>query len=222
MLYESMAWACLSSSLGIPVPLCRDSVSSTLFFLTGWRIVKTITVYTYNMGILKAQMAVSLDGFIASQDGEIDWITKDVKESISKSFSTAEILISGTNTYNYIFERWGCWPYKSKKTFVISHNHRNVIQDEYLSFITEQPFSIVQKLKEETKSDLVVIGGGKLITSLINTQLLDELTIYTIPVMLGEGIPFIGRTIGSEWELSDSAMIDDAICTSYQFAYTTR
>jgi len=35
MLYESMAWACLFLSKGIPVPLHRSSVSSTLFLWLG-------------------------------------------------------------------------------------------------------------------------------------------------------------------------------------------
>lgn len=166
------------------------------------------------MGILKAQMAVSLDGFIARKDSEIDWITKEVKESISKSYSTAEILISGTNTYNYIFERWGYWPYKSKKTFVVANTHIDIIKDECLTFITDNPFDTIQELKQETESDLVVIGGGKLITSLINTQLLDELTIYTVPVMLGEGIRFIGRTIGSEWKIKTLKQINFSIIES--------
>lgn len=170
------------------------------------------------MGILKAQIAVSLDGFIARKDGEIDWITKDVKKSIIKVYSSTEKLISGTNTYNFIFERWGGWPYKSKKTFVVANPPINTIQEEYLSFITDNPFDVIQGLKKETKSDLVVIGGGKLITSLINTELLDELTIYTIPIILGEGVSFIGKTIGSTWKTVDSAMIDGAIRTSYQFA----
>ncbi|SUB89569.1 Pyrimidine deaminase [Porphyromonas macacae] len=159
------------------------------------------------MGILKAQVAISLDGFIARKDGEIDWITKEVKESISKVYSSAETLISGTNTYNFIFERWGGWPYKSKKTFVAANTPINTIQEEYLSFITDNPFDVIQGLKKEMESDLVVIGGGKLITSLINTELLDELTIYTIPIMLGEGIPFIGRTIGSEWKILGNQLI---------------
>lgn len=163
------------------------------------------------MGILKAQVAVSLDGFIARKDGEIDWITKEVKESIGKSYNTAEILISGTNTYNYIFERWGYWPYKSKKTFVVANTDMDVVKDECLTFITDSPFDTIQKLKKETESDLIVIGGGKLITSLINTGLLDELIIYNNPVMLGEGIPFIGKTIGSEWELSDSGLLGKGI-----------
>lgn len=174
------------------------------------------------MGILKAQMAISLDGFIARRDGEIDWITKEVKESICNELSLAEILISGANTFNYIFERWGCWPYKNKKTFVVSHTPNNVIQDESLSFITEQPFDIIQELKEKTESDLVVLGGGKLITSLINTQLLGELTIYTVPIMLGEGIPFIGKTIGSIWIMTNNIMLEEAIRTSYKYEDVTR
>lgn len=167
-------------------------------------------------------MAVSLDGFIARNDGEIDWITKDVKESIGKELSPAEILISGANTFNYIFERWGCWPYKSKKTFVVTNTPINTIQEEYLSFITDSPLEIVQELKKETESDLVVIGGGKLITSLINTQLLDELTIYTVPIMLGEGIPFIGRTIGSEWNLSKYNTSNGTLSVKYQFKIETK
>lgn len=169
------------------------------------------------MGILIAQIAVSLDGFIARKDGEIDWITKEVKESINKVYSSAETLISGTNTYNFIFERWGGWPYKSKKTFVVANTPINTIQEEYLAFITDNPFEIIQELKKETESDLVVIGGGKLVTSLINTQLLDELTIYTVPIMLGEGIPFIGRTIGSEWELIDHCLEDSVLYVKYCF-----
>lgn len=163
-------------------------------------------------------MAVSLDGFIARKDGEIDWIPKEVKQSIGNVLSTAEILISGTNTYNYIFERWGYWPYKGKRTFVVANTQLDVIQDESLTFLTDSPFDVIHMLKEETKSDLVVIGGGKLITSLINTQLLDELTVYSIPIMLGEGIPFIGKNIGSEWKLSDSKLIGkNTIDTTYQY-----
>lgn len=101
---------------------------------------------------------------------------------------------------------------------VVYHNYRSVIQYENLFFITEQPSDIVQELKEEMESDLVVIDGGKLITSLINTQLLDGLTIYTIPVMLGEGIPFIGRTIGSEWKSINHYKLNcGSLQTTYRF-----
>lgn len=169
------------------------------------------------MAKLKAQMAVTLDGFIARKDGEIDWIPQEVKDAIGKVYSSAETLISGSNTYNYIFERWGGWPYKSKQTFVVASTQRDIIKEDSLTWLTDYPFDSIQKLKEETETDLVVIGGGKLITSLINTELLDELTIYTIPIMLGEGIPFIGKTIGSEWELSGSTLDSGTPSATYRF-----
>ena len=40
----------------------------------------------------------------------------------------------------------------------------------------------------------MLLVGGKLLTTLIQAGLLDSLTLYTIPVMLGKGISFIGET----------------------------
>ena len=171
---------------------------------------------------IKANIAVSLDGFIATPDNELDWMPQNVRTLLNKEYETTNYLLLGANTYTCIFEHWGGWPYKSKKTFVVANTPINTIKEEYLSFITDNPFDVIQGLKKEMESDLVVIGGGKLITSLINTELLDELTIYTIPIMLGEGISFIGKTIGSTWKTVDSAMVDGAIRTSYQFADVAR
>ena len=48
--------------------------------------------------------------------------------------------------------------------------------------------------------------------------LLDSLTIYTIPVMVGKGIGFIGETFGSKWRLSESKMLDNGVvCSTYLF-----
>ena len=41
--------------------------------------------------------------------------------------------------------------------------------------------------------------------------MLDSLTIYTIPVMVGKGIGFIGETFGSKWKLLESEMLDGGV-----------
>lgn len=65
---------------------------------------------------------------------------------------------------------------------------------------------------------MLVLGGGKLLTSLIQAELLDQLMIYTVPVMLGKGIKFIGETFGSNWQLEDSQIIDNNILlSSYKY-----
>ena len=77
---------------------------------------------------LKTFIAVSLDGFIATKDNELDWMPENVKKEISATYEQSGVLLTGVNTYTYIFEHWGGWPYKSKKTFVVSHYDTNVTE----------------------------------------------------------------------------------------------
>ena len=156
---------------------------------------------------IKAHIAVSLDGHTATPDYELDWMPRDVKELAAREHAAASCLLMGANTYNYIFEHWGGWPHKSKRSFVVSHG---------VEFLTEEPLQRVYELKQE--NDMLVVGGGKLLTSLIKAGLLDSLTIYTVPVMVGKGIGFIGETLGSEWKLSESRVLDNGVvCSTYLF-----
>ena len=165
---------------------------------------------------IKAHIAVSLDGHTATLDKELDWLPDEVKTIVGKHCKAAGCLLMGANTYTYIFEHWGGWPYKSKRSFVVSHYDTNVTPDYGVEFLTEEPLRKVYELKQDT--DILVVGGGKLLTSLVKAGLLDSLTIYTVPVMVGKGIGFIGETFGSEWKLSESKVLDNGVvCSTYQF-----
>ena len=167
---------------------------------------------------IKAIIAVSLDGFIATQDNELDWIPQNVRVLLSKEYEAAHNLLMGANTYTYIFEHWGGWPYKSKKTFVVSHYDTNVTEKENVTFLTDIPLRAINEFKSSSETDIQVIGGGKFITSLIESSLLDEITLYIVPVMLGDGIRFIGKTFGSKWELTGHRVIDiQVVCLTYQY-----
>ena len=167
---------------------------------------------------IKAIIAVSLDGFIATQDNELDWIPQNVRVLLSKEYEAAHNLLMGANTYTYIFEHWGGWPYKSKKTFVVSHYDTNVTEKENVTFLTDIPLRAINEFKSSSETDIQVIGGGKFITSLIEASLLDEITLYIVPVMLGDGIKFIGKTFGSKWELTGHRVIDNQVVyLTYQY-----
>lgn len=165
---------------------------------------------------IKSYIAVSLDGFIAPPDKELDWIPQEVKFLLNKEYEMADNLLMGANTYLYLFKHWGSWPYKSQRSFVVSHYHNNVTRNYNVEFLLDNPFLKIDELKQD--SDILVIGGGKLLTSLIKAGLLDSLTVYTVPVMLGKGIGFLGETFGSEWKLSESKVLDGGVvCSTYQF-----
>ena len=148
---------------------------------------------------VKAYIAVSLDGHTATLDNELDWLPDEVKAIVGKHCLEADCLLMGANTYTYIFEHWGGWPYKIQRSFVVSHYN-------------EEPLRKVYELKQT--HDILVVGGGKLLTSLVKAGLLDCLTIYTIPVMVGKGIGFIGETFGSKWKLSESEKLDGGVVRS--------
>ncbi|KAA6310882.1 hypothetical protein EZS27_037895, partial [termite gut metagenome] len=56
---------------------------------------------------LKANIALSLDGFIAYKDGDISWIPNVISSTILNDINQADILLMGTNTHNEIIERNG-------------------------------------------------------------------------------------------------------------------
>ena len=105
---------------------------------------------------IKAHIAVSLDGHTATLDKELDWLPREIKNTVGKQYLEADCLLMGTNTYNYIFEHWGGWPHKSKRSFVVSHYDTNVTPDCGVEFLTEEPLQRVYELKQET--DILEIG----------------------------------------------------------------
>lgn len=174
------------------------------------KIINCLT--PYRMKQIKAHIAVSLDGHTATLDKELDWLPREIKNIVGKQYLEADCLLVGANTYNYIFEHWGGWPHKSKRSFVVSHYDTNVTPDCGVEFLTEEPLQKIYELKQE--NDMLVVGGGKLLTSLVKAGLLDSLTIYTVPVMVGKGIGFIGETFGSQWKLAESKVLANGVIRS--------
>ena len=147
------------------------------------------------MGQIKSFIALSLDGFIASVDGELDWIPQSVR-AIPKSLLDGQV-------------------YKTKPIYVVSHSDYNILPNSNISFLTEKPLDAIRRLKQHY--EILVIGSGKLLTELIQLELLDEITICHIPVFVGKGIGFIGETFGSYWQLVKCQSNEGAIFATYNY-----
>ena len=93
---------------------------------------------------LKTCIVISLDGFIARKDGDLNWMPGNIKKEISATYEVPAVFIAGVNTYNMIFRNWGGWPYKSKKTFVVSHYDTNVTRKENVTFLTDMPLRVIK------------------------------------------------------------------------------
>lgn len=165
---------------------------------------------------LKANIALSLDGFIAYKDGDISWIPNVISSTILNDINQADILLMGTNTHNEIIERNGYWIFKDKTSYVASHYGGNIAADASVHFLTASPMKTIMQLKEQAVNDLLVIGGGNFISSLIDNELLDILSVYIVPVVLGGGIPFLQTSDKSRWRLLKTETIDDIVHVLYE------
>lgn len=135
-------------------------------------------------------IAASLDGFIAREDGSIDWLEVaegDGDNGYRAFYETIDTIIMGNKTYQHTKILTDDFPYKGKQCFVFSRQKE--IQDENVHFINEEIPSFLQKLKEQDGSKIWIVGGAVLLDAFMKADLVDEFIISIIPINLGKGIP---------------------------------
>ena len=141
-------------------------------------------------------IATSLDGFIARKNGDLDWLDKAnqlVPEGTDLGFETfmnsVDTMIIGRKTYEKVLS-FGLWPYGDKPVIVLSRNKVEIPSHltESVYGSSETPKDLCKRLSSEGVKRLY-IDGGYTIQQFLAEDLIDDITITTIPVILGEGIP---------------------------------
>ena len=166
---------------------------------------------------IKLFIASSLDGYIARSDGALDWLPDFLKPSKNRHgynelMDAIDTIIMGSKTYHEIIESNFDWPYKTKSTYVISHRNTNLNENDNVNFITENITENIEKLKRESKSDIWLVGGGQVMTLLLNHDLIDEMQICYVPAILGEGISlFPNKPKESKWEIVKTQIYDSGM-----------
>ncbi len=145
---------------------------------------------------LIAGFATSIDGFIKGSKGEIDWIIydKEVIKELEKQWSETDAMYHGRVTYEEVIKMYG--KKGAKQTNPFAHMRHYVFSNTLTS--VEKGFDLVKgdfqkevrKIKSEKGKKIAVFGGAKLLSSLLNHKLVDELVLAISPVVLGKGIPF--------------------------------
>lgn len=159
---------------------------------------------------IKLYIAVSLDGYIATPDGGIEWLNEipnptHEDHGYNALLASVDTVLMGGRTYHEIIGFGVPWPYKDKQTYVVSRKNTNVTPDEKVEFITEDIYRNIAALKEQAGKNIWLVGGGELTTMLLNHDLIDEMQIAIVPVVLGAGLPlFPNKPKESKWKLTDS------------------
>ncbi|MBK1988858.1 dihydrofolate reductase [Sphaerospermopsis aphanizomenoides BCCUSP55] len=132
-------------------------------------------------------IASSLDGYIASKSGDVDWLFTDHDYGYSEFFNSIDTLIMGSKTYHQILG-FGEYPYPGKKAFVVSKT-RHGGQDDHVQFVGENLESFIKNLRSSSGGDIWLVGGSQVIEYFLEYGFLDEIILAIHPIILGEGIP---------------------------------
>lgn len=147
-------------------------------------------------------IATSLDGFIARDDGSIDWlmeanstVTPGEDCGYAAWMVAVDVLIMGRNTYEQVvaFEPW---PYEGKRVVVLTSKAITLRTGPgvRLEKSAESPRELLTRLSSEGCKHAYV-DGGKVIQSFLSQGLIDRLTITVIPVLIGQGRALFGKML---------------------------
>jgi dihydrofolate reductase len=148
-------------------------------------------------------MSVSLDGFVARRDHEIDWLTPDGSRVQDQGkqrhrinlelLSQVGLIVLGRRAYEDMYRGWSASDnpmaqlMNSLPKLVFSQSISEVSWNN--STQSRRPVEEeIPERKAEGGKDMVVFGGARIANSLIRERLVDEYRLTIHPVALGEGL----------------------------------
>lgn len=142
-------------------------------------------------------IATSLDGFIATPDGGLDWLF-DIPNPDQSDYGYSEFMggidaiVMGRNTFEKVLT-FSDWPY-NKPVFVLSNSLTAVPEPivAQAEIVKGDIKSLVNQLHQRGYQNLYV-DGGKTIQSFLKADLIDEMIITRVPILLGNGLPLFGQ-----------------------------
>lgn len=142
-------------------------------------------------------IASSLDGYIATEEHNLDWlfaVEGEGDNGYSKFYETVDTVLIGRTTYDWIIKlEKGDFPYIGKECFVFSRTKRD--NNEHVTFINNDVVQFLKNLKNKSGKSIWLVGGGELLQSFVKEKLVDEIIITIAPVLLGKGIPLFKNNI---------------------------
>lgn len=154
------------------------------------------------MRTLKLQMQLTIDGFVADPDGEVDWMVEPDPRlwKLENQFvDTSDTILMGRKMTPGFVNYWESVKPDSKEySFarkmvetpkVVFSRTVDRMEGENVRVERDDLVTAVTRLKEMPGKDLLVYGGGGLVGSLIDHGLIDQLNLFVHPVAIGRGMP---------------------------------
>lgn len=172
-------------------------------------------------------IAVSLDGYIATEEGNLEWlmaISGEGDNGFKAFYDTIDTILIGRKTFEHLVELvGGTYPHTDKTTYIFTRQIAYKLDKSQSGQDTHvehgQSFDWLRKRRHEDGKDIWLVGGSELIAVLESEGLIDEMIITYAPVRLGRGIPLwreSARHVMTSWQLIGHRMYGQFVQVHYR------
>jgi len=146
-----------------------------------------------------AFLGMSLDGFIAGPNDELDWLERGggppEDHGFTRFFASVDALLIGRRTWEAV-RGFAEWPYGEKPVFVLTN--RPAAGDHGERFLAGSPGEALDRIGAEG-ARRAYVDGGRVVSQFLAAGLLEELTVSILPVVIGRGIRLFQETGPERW-----------------------
>src|SRR5262245_24801520 len=146
-------------------------------------------------------VGVTIDGFLAREDGSFDFLKpfESEEHGYEEYMGTVDALVVGRETYETVLG-FETWPWTGKRVVVLTHRPIEPGHGETAYAGALKP--LMERLANESIRR-VYLDGGRAIRQGLDEDIVDDLTISTVPVTIGSGRPlFGGKPCTTKWTLT--------------------
>lgn len=149
------------------------------------------------MAEIVGYIAASLDGFIADENDNLEWLFEydgmDLGEHDYRIFlKSIRTIVMGRGTYEFLAKDPTPWAYDEQRVIVVTS--RPIDNPKGSIEIRDNVDDLIAELRALDDGNVWMLGGGMLQMAFMERCALDEIEIYIIPELLGGGRPLFPPT----------------------------
>jgi dihydrofolate reductase len=156
---------------------------------------------------LKLQVQMTIDGFVAGPDGQLDWMwipgerDESMFQRVIELADSCDTILLGRKMTPVFIDHWenvvdNLLDSPEQPLAQRMVNMRKIVFSRTQTAISGRNLKVengdltaaVQTLKKEPGKDIIVYGGADFVSSLISQNLIDEYYIFRNPVAIGNGL----------------------------------
>jgi dihydrofolate reductase len=143
-------------------------------------------------GRVHLYVGVSLDGYVAGPDGQLDWLTPyaDARSGFASFIKTISACIMGRTTYDHAVRNSGGGdPGFGMASYVLTHRPLETPTRDVVAFRGDLVALVALLRQKHGHGDFWLMGGGIVTRSFIDADLIDIYSIAFVPTLISAGRP---------------------------------